>query len=511
MLRTCISKTEYEAMKTWRKLHGNHDCNNTLTYPQISIFDLLEVWENEKGKLFHLLGDNLTISKQINYEKPFEQMEKEMSVLLFDSVFYRNLMSSAAYPSLRTLMSSKLLVNNKWDNESFEITLPNNKIYKVQKGTKIMKILGKLASAYNLEDFEDFRNQHSIILNDKKITGTLTLSIHPLDFWTMSDNNNDWRSCMNWSDVGCYRSGTIEMMNSPIIIEAYVSNNSSFDLGEGFTWNNKLWRQLFIVTEDMIFGIKGYPYQSEFLTKEILKWIAELAKKNLKWDYLSETFCYNFKNKTFSSDYCQIDASKVVFQTEHMYNDVSSIAHYCLLRSKDMFRDKYVVNYSGPMQCLCCGDTGIMLESEACLCCDDCETIPRCEICEDVILSCDNLVEIGSHVYCNECFNECITICSRCDEAVPREDAQCFYLILSAEGDVYKAPSVLCPDCFFYAKNKIQFYTDGDDLYAFYEECRDKAPDLLPYELRKCKSLIYFKSLYQPSIRREDIDTFKKI
>ena len=38
----------------------------------------------------------------------------------------------------------------------------------------------------------------------------------------MSDNNSGWESCMSWRNNGCYRRGTVEMMNSPYVIVAYL-------------------------------------------------------------------------------------------------------------------------------------------------------------------------------------------------------------------------------------------------------------------------------------------------
>ena len=93
----------------------------------------------------------------------------------------------------------------------------------------------------SLEEFEDFRIKHSRILSEKEFIGRLSLSIHPLDFMTMSDNDSDWSSCMSWRTCGSYRRGTVEMMNSPCVVVAYLSASKPMvlDRGSHFKWNIK--------------------------------------------------------------------------------------------------------------------------------------------------------------------------------------------------------------------------------------------------------------------------------
>ena len=115
--------------------------------------------------------------------------------------------------NLTDLICSFTLVDNKYTGEAFTIELKDGKQYVVSKGCKPMKALAKIAEAYDIDGFEDFRICHSLVHNQKKIAGDITLSIHPFDYWTMSDNDCDWDSCMNWTNFGGYRQGTIEMMN----------------------------------------------------------------------------------------------------------------------------------------------------------------------------------------------------------------------------------------------------------------------------------------------------------
>jgi hypothetical protein len=182
-----------------------------------------------------------------------------------------------------------------------KIKKPNaKKILQIQPGTKIIKAWGKVIDyfkddyPFNLKVFEEFKKKYAIIMTEKKITTTFCISIHPMDYITMSDNNSNWESCMNWMDKGCYHTGTIEMMNSNNVLCCYFLNPNKSNLfvfdketidektGELIgVWNNKAWRQLFYITKDIIMGGKAYPYASKDITLTILDQIKVLAAENL--------------------------------------------------------------------------------------------------------------------------------------------------------------------------------------------------------------------------------------
>ena len=45
----------------------------------------------------------------------------------------------------------------------------------------------------------------------------------------MSDNDYGWDSCMGWMNEGEYRLGTVEMMNSPCIVVAYIDGEEAWN------------------------------------------------------------------------------------------------------------------------------------------------------------------------------------------------------------------------------------------------------------------------------------------
>ena len=224
-----------------------------------SVDDMCEVesllipWQREKSsRLFSLLGKNLILKKKVFYEIGEEEIKSEINDLIFNHPFgenYRKVIGDSLcydeWSNAIYLLNSIYYVDNIYTGKTFEISLPNGKKYRVQKGCKILKALQKISSAFNISDFEDFRIKHSQILNQRKIEGNLCLSINPLDYITMSDNDCGWDSCMSWVEDGEYKLGTVEMMNSPCVLVAYLeSEDSKYELPNGFRWSNRKGRGL---------------------------------------------------------------------------------------------------------------------------------------------------------------------------------------------------------------------------------------------------------------------------
>ena len=165
---------------------------------------------------------------------------------------------------------------------------------------------------------------HSRILNQKYMDGELCLSIHPLDYMTMSDNDNNWDSCMKWNGVGDYRCGTVECMNAPNVLIAYLHNPdhpmNPFTFKD-WKWNSKKWRELFIVNEEVISEVKGYCFQDESLTNTILMWIKELAEKNLGWTYDNDEINIQ-ETIPWEND---ADMCFRFYPGKYMYNDIGTL------------------------------------------------------------------------------------------------------------------------------------------------------------------------------------------
>lgn len=395
---------------------------------------ILRFWCKNKNFLYHLFGEQILLEKEIDIKRPeailLEDMEKVVYnhdnpigfIKNFDNFIYDTFRktSYSLYDDLRHLLDLEVLVRNTYDLPSFEIPVPgSDRPIRIQQGCKTMKILSKMAKAFDIPGFEEFRIAHSMVLNQKRFKGTLCLSIHPLDYMTMSDNSCDWESCMSWQSGGEYRLGTVEMMNSPYIIVAYLKAEKDFNLfhdGEA-TWNNKRWRELFVVTPEMLFAIKGYPYTDNILRDTIFEWLLELMQHNYpQYEFFPEK--YHVKNN--NTILIQGKNKHISLHFHAMYNDIYS-KHPAYFSDQILKHDSeiYHLTLSGETECMICGadwsddysdwDTELLI-------CPDCSGVKKCSECGEYI-SFEDMVELADGTYmCQWCAERYAERCDYCED-----------------------------------------------------------------------------------------------
>lgn len=385
---------------------------------------VLRPWAQNKQELFDRFGGEFVLERQIEYPMDIEELEDkiykqmndrdpENAIRKFRVAYYEALervpqLIPSRY-SLMELVRPTILANNKYDYCSFTIKDPTGKDFKIPDGCKPVKMLGKLAKMFNIPYFEEFRLAMSMITNQKNLHGTLCLSIHPLDYMTMSDNDYDWESCMSWKNVGCYRQGTVEMMNSPYVVVAYLKGENPmklFGYGHDEEWSNKKWRELFIIHDDVVSEIKGYPYQSTLLVDKVLEWIREIQEeRGIHYD--QEIYFNHCNNRSvYDPDGKPI---RLEFWTNMMYNDFGTMdrGHHCLVAT-DRIRNEFSLCYSGPSECMWCGSISSSLPCEEALVCEDCEHTVRCDHCGSHGWDADDFVEVDGIWMCPDCYENSV-------------------------------------------------------------------------------------------------------
>jgi hypothetical protein len=439
---------------------------------------LLQHWDAAKSDyLWYLMGEQFILEREVSYTEPeatrrdkiatsctygkmqhfFHLISKKMGVLFPD--YY-----SDEAKTFRTLTDFRNLAINKLDNIfvyktplNVTIDLGDGHKVKVDENTKPMRALGKLANFLDLsKEFEEFRLEHSLILNQKKLSGTLCLSIHPMDYVTLSDNNSGWTSCMNWHEPGSYRMGTVEMMNSNKVIVAYLKSEEKDFTWYSGKWNNKHWRILIVVTPEGVVSIKGYPFYHADLVKECVQWILDLGAKNLSWNF--DKVVEVPDQKPF--EYVDGNWYRMDSITKYMYNDFSCSTHWGAFPkqvegiSTKTSPIEVFFEYSGPSQCMCCG-----------------EPLGRYNIYDE------------SYVYCENCTSrgdEDQEYCAHCGEYWHRDDMY------------WVQDDYICPDClddvavecaltreYIYNDSAIKIYLaattdkpeEGNDEYIWVNNC----------------------------------------
>lgn len=360
---SALSKQDKENITTWIETWGPTDTDKSYNVlePIHPIEDILTYWNRAKKDLFHLFNDKLIISKKIEYLKPVSELRLDMYKQVTKGTPIRKALyahlpdDSSDITYVTEMLFEENLIRNSVPTTHTYTLVPEegNPIqYTVKKGTKVTRAIRNMATKMGIDEdiINDFLTAQSKVMNEARFTGTLCLSIHPLDYMTMSDSACKWRSCMSWDD-GEYRVGTVEMMNSYHVVVAYLqSESNTLTVNDtDFSWPGKKWRELFIVNDDLIMGVKGYPYQSSELEKIVIDTLADLRPEHYEpgiveiwpWD---EEHPYPWGYTTFE------------FETNAMYNDVyANNRAYPARVVKGFSCGHYEFNYSGRATCVYCG------------------------------------------------------------------------------------------------------------------------------------------------------------
>ena len=372
----------------------------------------LRFWDKNKINLFKLLGNQLIYEMPHEFESKYayadtlDFMEEKENVQFFAKLKAAAYKNGCPVEATRFITRQHNICKNSidWFTEVTLDTMEDKKPVKISECMRYTKALAKFIEYYDLHDFkkefEKYRIRHSMLLASFKVKGVLCLSIHPLDFVTMSDNANDWSSCMSWSNDGCYKAGTVEMMNSKYAVVAYLkSENKVYNFGknnnsEEYQWNSKQYRQLFYIDEDFLLSGKSYPYRSDELTEIIFDKLLELAKTNCGWIY-KNNYSYNWER------------DDVKFITDMMYNDILNAIDYDYKIAHN-FSDGCYINLSGPAPCLVCGECHVLEERDY----DDIGYDEDSDSIDEVAEFYNSRYETTESLICRDCKSK--TVCGEC-------------------------------------------------------------------------------------------------
>jgi hypothetical protein len=350
----------------------------------------------------------------------------------------------------------------------YEKVTDHNYIYNgntIAAGTKIIK-----AFKYFEEDKEvlhRLQDAASRLIQEDMVEGIMCLSVHPLDFLSLSENASKWRSCHALD--GDYCAGNLSYMCDKTTVITYIkSENDEIINNFPFSWNNKKWRMLLFFSNDgnMMAAGRQYPFAStsalEFV-KEVL--IRDSNIVPYYWgpwqNYCLESVPMNENERFyFDSSYIimgtQLVSKYDVFENQSNlhFNDLiySSCykVHYAFAagyestwRRKDpMFfgwDDEVIPNETkfsigNMVKCLCCGEDYIF--SSDSVMCDSCITESNskheieesngdyyyCDYCDRRYNLEDGVVDLDEGIFvCGHCYEEYFDICEKCKKIIPKD------------------------------------------------------------------------------------------
>lgn len=399
---------------------------------------ILREWNKSKQTLFNIFGEKLMLEKEIQVEDGDNKKIREINNYLnstnpgtdfinsvrklftFNGTYFEDTYATYNLTQAKQLFTNRVAKEFSYRNKDY-------KVIKVPEGAKVMRVLQRIAKEFDLPDFEIFRNHISRITEIRKSKIKFTLSIHPLDYMTMSDNANGWESCMNWTQgPGSYRAGTIEMMNSPVVVVAYITTKPYYPANTSIEWTSKSWRELIIVHPNTICSVKSYPYYNIAFDKALVNWLADLVEEKTEWRYNrkkpqeSLESCSDIKawqDKEDKDNYFLLH-----FETNEMYNDFGNTDNYGIfsINPPDNKYHTSTINYSGLMTCMCCGESNYYSDDTEAVICEDCEPSTYCYCCGERV-NANNAIEVDGEWVCEDCYND-LHRCMCCEDAHFEDD-----------------------------------------------------------------------------------------
>ena len=331
--------------------------------------------------------------------------------------------------------------------------MPDNK--KIQKGTKIVKSFKYFISDEKL--LHDIQSKASEIIQENKVEGYLTFSVHPLDFLSSSENCFNWRSCHSLD--GEYRAGNLSYMCDSSTIICYLQTGEDVKLPnfpENVPWNNKKWRMLlhFNTDFDIVFAGRQYPFTSPGALEKIREVMLSLlftqpdpylpyyTFSKPKWSHWHNDYLSDFQYKEHGEDDASgIENDKYIVINRGVWNinkivkDADNSRHFndiirssCYTQPYYMFEKCWYPHHDikfkigSEVTCLYCGEHTI--DSYDTMMCPNCECAHGNSDSEEYC-TCDccgarfyegNGYWIGEEHICSNCYEtQCFT-CEGCSD-----------------------------------------------------------------------------------------------
>lgn len=416
---------------------------------------LFKIWEKKKQYFIKAFGNKLI------YELPFEvsfeidEREKHNKVIEFAS----QIDFQWGYSALAQFIENQEagFFNNLTvsDYEGWD-----GKI--IRKGTKLVKAFNHFIKNNDRSLF-DIQNKASQIIQENKIKGTLCLSVHPLDFLSLSENTYNWRSCHSLD--GEYRAGNLSYMMDECTVVCYLKGADNVFLngfGPEVKWNSKKWRVLLYFSQDknMIIAGRQYPFKSSSgmdLVLNSLLLTANLINSKDSWTNWESDLKDSFVLKNgykikFFTQYLPIEEELVPLQKiffdakgSKQFDDVLSSSCYSPIFTFKYTQSRAFDNQIFPCTnkettkfkigdytyCLQCGKEECLYGADSMMC-ENCELtygqsenemFCTCDCCGKRMFSDDAIfIEDSQERVCEDCLQKYYKRCECCDQWVPFDD-----------------------------------------------------------------------------------------
>lgn len=360
-------------------------------------------------------------------------------------------------------------IDSHWDNEELANFIYENQEgffgntvledYIVPSSKEIIKKGSKIVKAFKFFEkdkivLDEIQTIASRLIQEDKIEGYLTFSVHPLDFLSSSENNYNWRSCHSLD--GEYKAGNLSYMLDQSTIVVYLSSKETSILPNfpnTVPWNSKKWRVLFFLSNDwnMLFSGRQYPFASKNGIKIVLNHFSKLMSGSedsaffRDWeDKLIDKVDLNGGELSLTCDYVPVGYRLMPLKdliqdkipqgqdSALHYNDLlysscyKPIYSYCFnslyyLKPTGTTTKETHFEIGGTPKCLRCGEEEIKysntMQCPKCVAIyGDCEDEERCDCCNRRMSLKDVGYWVDDFYLCPSCYEEYSKTCAVCGE-----------------------------------------------------------------------------------------------
>lgn len=316
----------------------------------------------------------------------------------------------------------------------------NRNGYKIPVGMKLTKAYKEfIDDEYNLHVVQTIASR---IIQENKITGYLCLSVHPLDYLSSSENNNNWRSCHALN--GEYRSGNLSYMLDSSTVVCYICNDRKEKLPRFPTsvpWNSKKWRMLLFVSDNWnaLFAGRHYPFFSENIMEMVReRWINKTTggfrmwSVTDIWSHWHDDYYNNITLKKWSSLDNFTTTNRYVPIRDKIYSMKSLVKDQSNLHFNDLLNSNCYIPYycwhkmssasikfhiGAEVPCLVCNNN-LLTDTDSVICskCLEPNGFIRCADCEEIMAE-DEVIWAGrleDIPICRDCYTDHYNRCFNC-------------------------------------------------------------------------------------------------
>ena len=406
--------------------------------PDPKVDELMDKWLEAKRDFIEVFDGNLIYEiPNVSFHLTREDIERRVNELInYIKYTYEN----------STPLEPYILANIEGFQDNLVQHTYQSRRKCIPAGSKLVKSFKHFAQGKMLDDIQTRASQ---IIQENVITGTLCLSVHPLDYLSSSENTYHWRSCHALD--GEYRAGNLSYMLDKSTVICYLKGSDNVKLPmfpEDVKWNNKKWRVLLHVSDnwDLIFAGRQYPFSSEQGIEILRSYFLTQIRKD-PWNYctwtdpvIAEVPDSYGRAYDLNSHYVAIrgnlhELRNIVVDCENPlhFNDVLKSSyykpHYTALNNRPWFREPIsTVHVGASCNCLRCGLSPIEV-SETFMCkeCDmeygefNSEIYTICDCCGRRIYI-EDAVYVGEDEVCEDCARTECFFCEECEEVHYNDD-----------------------------------------------------------------------------------------